>query len=187
MKPEMLNIFSRFKGATAESARRRYYPSMRVRTSDVPAGTSFARNKSLEVRLARNPFEIRYAQHLRYQVFYEEMSAIPSAATRITHRDEDSFDKICDHLMVLDHEVDNDGKVRRRWRRTPRVVGTYRLLRQDMAEAYGGFYTPNEFGIAPVLARQETGPKILAPGRSRCISPVQKKANLDAVRPGRRT
>ena len=153
---------------------------MRVRTNLVPAGTRFARNKTLEVRLARNPFEIRYAQHLRYKVFYEEMAAIPSAATMITHRDEDSFDKVCDHLMVLDYGKD-DGKIRRRWRKKPSVVGTYRLLRQDMAERYHGFYTQDEFDIAPLIERHGPATRFLELGRSCVLKPYRNKPTIELL------
>ena len=33
----------------------------------------------------------------------------------------------------------------------PKVVGTYRLLRQDVANRHGGFYTRGEYDIAPLL------------------------------------
>ena len=42
-------------------------------------GPSLGRIGSLEVCLATRKSEIRRAQRLRYQVFYEEMSAIPAA------------------------------------------------------------------------------------------------------------
>ncbi len=177
MKPETLNFFNR---AGSPVNRRLHYPSMRVRTDLVPAGTTFARNKSLEVRLARNPFEIRYAQHLRYKIFYEEMSAIPSVATSITHRDEDSYDKICDHLMVLDHGKD-DGKMRRRWRKKPRVVGTYRLLRQEMAEKYDGFYTQDEFDIDALIARHGPSCRFLELGRSCVVEAYRNKPTIELL------
>ncbi len=82
---------------------RRHYPSMRKRCGPVAAGTTFARNGSLEVRLARNLQDIRRAQHLRYKIFYEEMSATPDATALTTRRDEDAYDKMCDHLLVFDH------------------------------------------------------------------------------------
>ena len=31
------------------------------------------------------------------------------------------------------------------------LIGTYRLLRQEVAEANGGFYTQGEFDIAPLI------------------------------------
>ena len=37
---------------------------------------------ALEVRLAETDHEVMLAQRLRYEVFYEEMSAVPSDAMR---------------------------------------------------------------------------------------------------------
>src|ERR1700720_256319 len=58
---------------------------------------------SLEVRLARKPGEIRRAQKLRYRVFYKEGSAVADARIFFARRDVDAFDRICDHLLVIDH------------------------------------------------------------------------------------
>jgi hypothetical protein len=78
----------------------------------------YGRIGSLEVRLARKKSEIRQAQRLRYKVFYEEMSAVPGALAMLSRRDEDAFDAVFDHLLVVDH---GDPRSGRRWR--PRVGG----------------------------------------------------------------
>ncbi|HEY0233796.1 MAG TPA: GNAT family N-acyltransferase, partial [Afipia sp.] len=57
----------------------------------------------LEVRLAEKKGDIKRAQKLRYKVFYKDGTAIADAATMLARRDKDTFDKICDHLMVVDH------------------------------------------------------------------------------------
>ena len=46
----------------------------------------------LEVKLATSEEDIHAAKRLRYQVFYEEMGAIPSPAARASRLDEDPFD-----------------------------------------------------------------------------------------------
>ena len=74
----------------------------------------YGRLGSLEVRLARKKSEIRRAQRLRYKVFYEEMSAIPGALAMLSRRDEDAYDAVFDHLLVIDRGDAGDG---RRWRR----------------------------------------------------------------------
>src|SRR5690348_14281726 len=107
----------------------------------------YARLGSLEVRLARKRGEIRRAQRLRYKVFYEEMSAVPGALAMLSRRDEDAFDAVFDHLLVIDRGDPNDG---RRWRPS-KVVGTYWVLRQEVADFYDGFYTQGEFDIAPLI------------------------------------
>ncbi len=117
----------------------------------------------LEIRLARTAKEIRKAQALRYKVFYQEMNARASAKTRLTRRDEDRFDAICDHLLVLDYSTEKPG-------RTPQIVGTYRLLRQQIAVQNGGFYTQSEFNVTPLLERHK-GKQFLELGRS-CVLPA---------------
>src|SRR5262245_40213342 len=64
---------------------------------------------TLEVRLARKKSEIRRAQRLRYKVFYEEMSATPNALAILSRRDEDAYDAIFDHLLVIDRAGEGKG------------------------------------------------------------------------------
>ena len=51
----------------------------------------YGRVGDLEVRLARTRRDIKRAQRLRYQVFYEEMSAVPSLTAQMRRRDEDAY------------------------------------------------------------------------------------------------
>ncbi len=138
---------------------------------------SLGRIGSLEVRLARTSAEVRVAQALRYQVFYEEMAAVPDARTLATRRDADRFDAVCDHLLVLDHD---DLQARRFRKAQPRVVGTYRLLRQQVAERHGGFYTAGEFDIAPLIARHP-GLNFLELGRSCVLPPYRNKRTMELL------
>lgn len=116
---------------------------------------------ALEVRLAETDAEMEQAQRLRYRVFYEEMSAIPSPTMREAGRDFDQFDEFCDHILVLDRErLDDDGQ--------PVVVGTYRLMRDVDAKRAGGFYTASEYDITPMLTGMPEGTKLLELGRS-CV------------------
>jgi putative hemolysin len=131
---------------------------------------------SLEVRLARKRSEIRRAQRLRYKVFYEEMSATPNALAILSRRDEDQFDSIFDHLLVIDRGDVNDG---RRWRRS-KVVGTYRVLRQEVADLYDGFYTQGEYDIAPLL-RAKPDYKFIEMGRSCVLQPYRNKRTLELL------
>ena len=129
---------------------------------------------SLEVRLAHTPAEIRRAQRLRFQVFYGEMSARPDATARLARRDIDAFDWVCDHLLVLDHAV------LRGPTRKPTVVGTYRLLRQDIAEKNSGFYSANEFDIGALLTRHN-GSKFVELGRSCVLAPYRNKRTVELL------
>lgn len=131
----------------------------------------------LEVRLARTAREVREAQSLRYRVFYEEMAAIADAGTLATRRDRDAFDRICDHLLVLDHEAAGQAGGRGG---KPRIVGTYRLLRQSVAERHDGFYTAGEFDIAPILSRHR-GLNFLELGRSCVLPPYRNKRTVELL------
>ena len=116
---------------------------------------------ALEVRLAETEPEVAAAQRLRYRVFYEEMSAIPSPSMRDHRRDFDKFDAFCDHMLVIDRSAsDEDGQ--------PAVVGTYRLMRDVDAARAGGFYTGGEYDISPLLSAVPAGTRLLELGRS-CV------------------
>ncbi|WP_036264363.1 GNAT family N-acyltransferase [Methylocapsa aurea] len=117
-----------------------------------------------EIRLATTKQEIRKAQRLRFHVFYEEGNATPQQGTALMRRDICPFDNFCDHLLVIDREARN-----RFGRNKPKVVGTYRLLRRDVAERNLGFYSQREFDIAPLLARH-ADKRFLELGRS-CVHP----------------
>lgn len=130
---------------------------------------------SLEVRLARGRKEIRKAQRLRYEVFYKEGGALPDARVAFTRRDMDRFDKFCDHLIVIDHAAKTA-----RGRVKPRVVGVYRLLRDDMAARAGGFYSAGEFELEPLLARH-AGKRILELGRSCVLASHRSKRTIELL------
>lgn len=128
---------------------------------------------SLEVRLATTAREIKKAQKLRFKVFYEEMSAIADIQTQMSRRDRDAFDAICDHLLVIDHDtMTKSGE--------PAIVGTYRLLRQDVASRYSGFYTSNEFDVGTLIARH-SGLKFLELGRSCVLPPYRTKRTVELL------
>ncbi len=131
---------------------------------------------SLEVRLARKKSELRRAQRLRYNVFYEEMSATPSALAILSRRDEDAFDPIFDHLLVVDRGEPSDG---RRWRRS-KVVGTYRVLRQDVADLYDGFYTQGEYDVASLI-QGKPDYKFVELGRSCVLKPYRNRRTLELL------
>jgi putative hemolysin len=126
---------------------------------------------ALEVRLASGEAEIGLAQRLRYHVFYEEMSAQPSRSARLERRDIDPYDAVCEHLLVIDHAagVGPDGK----------VVGTYRLLRQEKTGGLG-FYTAGEYDVGALLA-QKPGLRFLELGRSCVLKPYRNKRTVELL------
>ncbi|MBB5533600.1 GNAT family N-acetyltransferase [Rhizobium giardinii] len=136
-------------------------PQTRVRGVNAPASDVLGRIGNLETRLARNASEIDAAQAVRYKVFVEEMKAqIPQDAER-RKRDADAWDVVCDHLLVLDTAIEGDPE--------DQIVGTYRLLRQDVAARTGGFYSASEFSVGCLLERHPEK-KFMELGRS-CVLP----------------
>ena len=127
-------------------------------------GSVLGRIGSLEVRLARDPAEIAAAQAVRYRVFYEELGAKQDVAHALDQRDSDRFDDACDHLLVFDSALPGPD--------TNRIVGTYRLLRQESASAAGGFYSTGEFELDSLVARHP-GLRFLELGRS-CVLPAYR-------------
>lgn len=127
-------------------------------------GATLGRIGTLEVRLARDSSEIAAAQEIRYRVFYDELGARRDVAHALDQRDADRFDAICDHLLVFDTSI--AGPEHRR------IVGTYRLLRQEAAVAAGGFYSNDEFELDKLVARHP-GLKFLELGRS-CVLPAYR-------------
>lgn len=88
-----------------------------------------------EVSLATSDCDIHAAQELRFEVFNLELNE--GLADSYTHRrDQDDFDKICDHLIV-------------RYRPTNQVVGTYRLQSGPVAAGNLGYYSQQEFDLSP--------------------------------------
>ena len=128
-------------------------------------GPSLARSGALEARLATTAKEVRRAQKLRYRVFFEEGGAIPDPTARLIRRDVCRFDRVADHLIVVDKTKSyRDG--------APRVVGVYRLLRQDVAERNFGFYSACEFDVESLIARRPDM-RFLEVGRA-CIAPTHR-------------
>jgi len=120
----------------------------------------------LEISLARNKEDIKRVQKLRYEVFYKHGAAVADVLSRLTRRDQDDFDSICDHLMVVDQSglQSLSGE-------SP-VVGTYRLLSQEVAERHRGFYSAGEFDISGLL-KSHAGQRFLELGRA-CVLPAYR-------------
>lgn len=113
------------------------------------AGAALGRLNRFEARLARGSQDIEKAQALRHRVFFrDEHSQL---------RDQDRFDAFCDHLLVVEKGAEE------------RIVGTYRLMREEAALAAGGFYSAGEFAVAPLLARNPHE-RFMELGRS-CVDP----------------
>ena len=130
-----------------------------------------ATRNHMSVRLAKNKQEVRAAQSLRYHIFYEEMSASPLPKMEETKRDYDRFDDICDHLLVVAPQTTPASGMNLKDGTT--VIGCYRLLRQEVANKHGGFYTETEFAIQPMIKKVGSDIRFLELGRS-CVLPAYR-------------
>jgi putative hemolysin len=142
--------------------------STEVAVGLLDASPHLFRTGQLDVRLATSEAEIAAAQALRYQIFYGEMGAHPTVAMRNAARDFDVYDGVCDHLLVIDHGVPGA-------RAVPQVVGTYRLLRQSVAEKHHGFYSAHEYDLSPLIAGSAATGQLLELGRS-CVAPAHRNS-----------
>lgn len=132
---------------------------------------TLARSGSLELKFALTKKEIRRTQRMRYRVFFEQGGAIADPLSRAQRRDRCAFDRICDHIIVIDHDATS-----RFGRRKPRVVGAYRLLRQEALRPGAQFYSAGEYAIAPLLARH-ADKRFLELGRS-CVLPEYRSRRV---------
>ena len=112
----------------------------------------------LVVKLANKKSELKKAQVLRYSVFYKEKKAKPTFQKKMMRLDYDKVDKFADHLIVID---------KKRKGIKNKIVGTYRLIRGDVASHFGGFYTSSEFDLTNILNAYKHK-EILELGRS-CV------------------
>jgi L-ornithine Nalpha-acyltransferase len=154
----------------------KFHPARIVRESEgLPE--ILGRIGTLEVRLARTTQEIRRAQRLRFKVFFDEMNASPSPAAFVSRRDIDPFDRLCDHIIV----VDRAAKLSRLGKPKPKVIGTYRLLRSDVAAMHGSdFYSASEFDLRDLIRRHPTQ-RLLELGRSCVLKPYRNKRTVELL------
>ena len=138
---------------TGQSAVPQTLPARPVRVHET---APLASSGSLEVRLAEGKADLEACQGLRYDVFFEEMAATPTAEEQASRRDFDRYDAICDHLMVIDRKEGGQ------------LAGTYRLLRGDVAAAHGGYYTAGEYDLSLFTNTDHASLRYLELGRS-CV------------------
>ena len=94
---------------------------MTSRSGDQGALSKGLRLGPLDLRLVDSEAELQAVQRLRFRVFYKEMKARPTPRMTELERDFDTFDDICEHLIVRDTTRDGDDA----------VVATMRLLRRS--------------------------------------------------------
>lgn len=109
---------------------------------------------SFTVKIAQTEEELRAAQRLRYDVFVRELGGGGAMVDHEQGLEQDRFDPFFDHMLVLDDT-------------TKQVVGVYRLLRDEQAQALGQFYSEDEYDLSVL---KQSGRKLLELGRS-CLHP----------------
>jgi putative hemolysin len=119
--------------------------------------------ETLEFRLARTPLEIRCAQQLRAQILYDSAGKPQSPAARIAQRDFDQLDPYCEHILFIENGSKFDGV-------NEQLVGTTRLLRQEMADKHGGFNVGTEFDVRDLISRHPKR-RFLEFGRTCALAP----------------
>ena len=131
--------------------------------SQLVNAASTAYGTATSARGAGIPYQVRLAKaseleavfKLRYDIFYREMGADPTAsATAVAGLDVDAFDEICDHLVVTHDDA---------------IVGAYRLLpRRKIMGGPLDLYSAGEFDLGCI--KEGYGEGILELGRS-CVHP----------------
>ncbi|HUA93797.1 MAG TPA: GNAT family N-acyltransferase [Terracidiphilus sp.] len=112
------------------------FPTVAPHPFTVPVGPDIrAEVGNYRLRLARNREDREAACRLRFRVFNVELGEGLESSYE-TGMDTDRFDPVCEHLIVED---------------TPsrRVVGTYRMQSGTTAARHLGYYSGQEFDLAP--------------------------------------
>lgn len=90
-------------------------------------------DKKYIVKLAEDLIEVDEVLKLRFEVFNLELKEGLDTSFS-TLRDEDEFDRQCNHLLVIERATNN-------------IVGTYRLQTLETARKGLGFYSSGEFNL----------------------------------------
>ncbi|MDB2682974.1 GNAT family N-acetyltransferase [Alphaproteobacteria bacterium] len=114
--------------------------------------------KNVTIRRVETEEELRAAQRLRYQVFFEEFGAKPSEEMAAQKLDLDKYDSSADHLIVISTDPASSEET---------IIGTYRMIKQDQAAAQGKFNSDSWYDLSPLLSSGET---LLELSRS-CVLP----------------
>ena len=108
-----------------------------------------------DVRLAETVEEIRAAQKLRYEVLFKESGGHITRDMLNNEREEDEWDEIAYHVIVVDKKNDSE------------IVGTVRLVSNDALSDGQSFYTEHAFDLTGI---RENYDSIIELSRA-CVSP----------------
>lgn len=110
------------------------------------------------IRLAETELDVLAAQHLRYQVFVQELGASGPTVDHARQLEVDEFDQFYDHLLLVDPAKNPKNQ--------NHVVGVYRLLKGDTAKQNKGFYSECEYNLDKL---KKSNKRLLELGRS-CVA-----------------
>ncbi len=108
-----------------------------------------------DVRMAESEQEIRAAQKLRYEVLFKESGGRVTREMLNIQREEDEWDQIAYHVVVVDTQRDME------------VVGTVRLVSNSNLGEGQQFYTEHAFDLSGLRERYSS---IMELSRA-CVSP----------------
>ncbi len=109
------------------------------RAKEEPPDFSPYSTSIFEVSLAASEEDIAAAQDLRYRVFYEEMSAEPTAEAARCRREVDPYDTQAEHLLIREREHGT-------------LIACYRLMRRARLPSNTPFYSESEFDLSRLLS-----------------------------------
>ena len=145
-----------------------------------------SRRASIQSSVALAPSKSASPDHPRYPPGAETaLSRFSSRRCRrsatgpsmFSRRDVDDFDRLCDHLLVLDHGAST--KPCRSHK--PKVVGTYRLLRQDVAERTMGLLHGGRIRYRAHAPAPSATCGFLELGRSCVLKPYRNKRTVELL------
>ncbi|MEA5503824.1 GNAT family N-acyltransferase [Halotia wernerae UHCC 0503] len=88
------------------------------------------------IRLALNNEELESIFRLRFQVFNLELG-LGYSSSYLTQMDQDEFDAVWHHLILIDKETD-------------KIIGSYRMQTYSMASQALGFYADQYFNLSQI-------------------------------------
>jgi len=141
-------------------------PDLAVKDSFTPTDEQTQGFKAgrYEVRFANSAEEVAAAQILRYQVFFSESDASPSAEMQAKQREQDEWDSAAYHIIVLDTKQEQQ----------PAVVGTLRLTSHLRLAPEQAFYTESAFDLSCLKQHYQ---KVLELSRY-CIHPEGRSGTI---------
>lgn len=108
-----------------------------------------------ETRFAADEDDVAAAQRLRYEVFVEELGGHGALVDHEKRLERDRFDPFFQHLLLFDRARSEGDQ----------VVGVYRVMTEEGAEAAGQFYSEDEYDLSPLRRSRR---RLLELGRS-CV------------------